>query len=74
MEYCYSSEDAESLKFPSDMFLDCVRSEDSSVDAFWLDATNKYENSLPPLTGSRSLHSLTAVCSMVAIVINYLQL
>ena len=48
MEYYYSSEDIESLNFPSNKLLDWVRSEDSPMDALWLDASNKYKSSLPP--------------------------
>ena len=42
------------------------RSEDSPL---WLDASNKFENSLPPPTRSRSFHFITAACSLVAKVI-----
>ena len=59
----------ESLNFPSDELLDWVCSEDSPIDALWLDASNKYESSLPPPIRSRSLHFLTVACSLVAIVI-----
>ena len=41
MEYCYSSEDVESLNILSDELLDWVRSEDSPMDALWLDGLAK---------------------------------